>query len=567
MLQVDTSLHQNGHILVVDDSPSSLAILGRILSDEGYLVVQATSGAEALEKAENQIPELVLLDVNMPGMGGFDVCRVLKSREATRSVPVLFISATDDSLEKSRGFEVGAVDFISKNICKEEVLARVRTHLMLRRALSRLESMANYDHLTRLPNRNLFHERLSQALDHATRTNTFLALAYFDLDGFKLINDTLGHQMGDALLKDVANRVSRVLGPGDTLARLGGDEFAIILQGGQSTKDFNLSADRVLSAINKPFILSGSEVTVGCSIGLATFPVDGNDARNLLRNADVAMYQAKHDGKNCYRYFDSSMQQLNKQRLVIEAHLRQAMDRKELSIVYQPVLGGNARDLVGAEALLRWSSAEMGAVAPLQFIPVAEQTGVIVPIGYWVWETVCKALEKARYSGEALPRIGVNVSSVQFRHRDLLDTIRGILERTGVAPAQLEIELSENAIMKDPDHALALLRQLRDLGLSVAVDDFGTGYSSLAYLKRFPISKVKIDGSFVGDLDGNEENRGIVRAIMAMAHSLGIGVGAEGVETAGQLDFLLALGCDEIQGYHVAKPMPMDDLSDLLRGH
>jgi diguanylate cyclase (GGDEF)-like protein/PAS domain S-box-containing protein len=435
----------------------------------------------------------------------------------------------------------------------------------LRESQVRLEQMANFDVLTQLPNRRQLTDRLQNAVLRARRENSIVALVYFDLDHFKAVNDTLGHPAGDALLKEVSRRVLQLLRDEDTLARLGGDEFVVVLEGVEIPERISVVAERIIHEMGNAFILQGHEVFVGCSLGVAFFPRDGDNVDTLMRNADLALYRAKEDGRNCYRLYSEEMNANAHVRYQTEIRLRKAIESGELSVVFQPQFNAATRRLVGAEALLRWSSRDVGHISPALFIPIAEQTGVIVPIGRWVMEQVCQMQKSVIAEGLPPVKVAVNVSPVQFRQKDLVETFRNLIHDAGIPVSCIEIEVTETAIMTDADKAIAILTQLRDLGLTIAVDDFGTGYSSLGYLKRFPLDKIKIDRTFVSELETNPDDAVIISAIIAMSHSLGMKTLAEGVETETQLSYLNISGCDEIQGFLLGKPLSIPDFLQLLR--
>lgn len=435
----------------------------------------------------------------------------------------------------------------------------------LKDSQNQLENLANFDALTQLPNRYSLQNRLQHALLRAKREHHNLALVYFDLDHFKAVNDTLGHPAGDALLKEVSRRALQQLRDEDTLARLGGDEFVALLEGIDTPERIAAVAERIIRQISLPFLIQGNEVFVGCSLGIAFFPKDGTDADTLMRNADLALYRAKEDGKNCYRLYSEEMNAAAHLRYQIEIRLRKAIDFGEFSLVYQPQFDTRTRRLVGAEALLRWTSPDSGSISPAVFIPIAEQIGLIVQIGRWVLEQVCMMQRANLEAGLPLTKIAVNVSPVQFRQKDLVESFQEVLHKTGVPASCIEVEVTEGAIMVDADRAIETLKQMRAMGLSIAIDDFGTGYSSLGYLKRFPIDKIKIDRTFVNELETSSDDAVIISAIIALSNSLGMTTLAEGVETEHQLNFLNSVGCDQIQGYLLGKPLVLSDFQKVVR--
>jgi diguanylate cyclase (GGDEF)-like protein/PAS domain S-box-containing protein len=424
---------------------------------------------------------------------------------------------------------------------------------------ARLWHHAHHDALTGLPNRALLQDRLRQALAQAERTNDHVGVLFLDLDHFKTINDSLGHAVGDRLLKMVAARIQGCLREGDTVARQGGDEFIVVLPGLTRFEDVGLVAGKILAAVAAPYVLDDNELYTGASIGAAVFPEDGRDVDTLLRHADVAMYHAKSMGRANYQFFAPEMNRAAAERLNLENNLRHALARQELRLEFQPIVSLSSGVARGAEALLRWH-AQSGPITPDRFIPVAEETGLIVPIGEWVLREACAQFKAWQAQGCGLERVVVNLSARQFAHRNLLSAVRRALAEAELAPEHLGLEITESLLMANPLEAIRVLTVLSDMGIQISVDDFGTGYSSLSYLKRFPIHKIKIDRSFVRDVVSDKEDAAIVTAIIAMAHSLDCTVVAEGVETEAQLAFLRARGCDEYQGYYFSRPLPTSAL-------
>ena len=426
--------------------------------------------------------------------------------------------------------------------------------------------LAHYDPLTRLPNRALLAARCSQALSAAQRHQTPLAVIFLDLDHFKNINDALGHRVGDDLLIALAGRLSAAVREQDTVSRLGGDEFILLLLDTDMAGAAHVAAQLLKSAMH-PFELESHELTVTPSIGIALYPGDGADFDTLSRCADAAMYRAKQDGRNCYRFYTAAMQAKSDRTLMLENALRRALARDQLSLHYQPQMSLATGHIVGAEALLRWHHPELGAVSPAEFIPVAETTGLILPIGEWVLRTAVRQLKTWLADGLPPITLAVNLSSVQFRHVDLPELVAAILQEAQVPAHLLELELTEGVAMNDPLGAMAVMNQLHERGVRMSIDDFGTGYSSLSYLKKFQVYKLKIDQSFVRDITDDPDDRAIVGAIISMASSLGMQTIAEGVETAGQLAFLRANACTEVQGYFFSRPLPPEQFLTFWQHH
>ncbi len=419
--------------------------------------------------------------------------------------------------------------------------------------------MARHDALTRLPNRMLFHERLEHAMDMVGR-GVGCAILGLDLDRFKLVNDTLGHPVGDGLLKAVADRLQACIREVDTLARLGGDEFAIIQVGVERPEDAGLLANRIIMAFLDPFDIEGHQIVAGTSVGVAIAPVDGTSSDTLLKNADIALYLAKNEGRGTVRFFEPEMDARIQLRRTLELDLRNALLRNEFELYYQPLVNLDAGTVTGFEALLRWHHPVRGVVSPMEFIPVAEETGMIVAIGEWVLRTACSEAE----NWPTTISLAVNLSPIQFKKGNLVATVQAALDASGLNPERLELEITESVLLQHTVATLAALRQLRGMGIGVVLDDFGTGYSSLSYLRSFPFDKIKIDQSFVRDLVKDKEAMSIVRAITGLGQSLGIKTTAEGVETVEQLDKLREEGCTEVQGYFFSRPKPASELSSLL---
>ena len=429
----------------------------------------------------------------------------------------------------------------------------------------KLERLAYYDSLTALPNRALFRDRLGHEMAGARRHGSRLAVMFIDLDRFKYVNDTLGHSAGDRLLLEVAERLVGCVREADTVARLGGDEFVVILADLEEGAWAGGVAQLIIDAISRPFTLDGQEVFVGASVGIGVWPDDGESAETLIKNADVAMYHAKEAGRGTFKFFTEAMNQHTAHHLELEACLRRALERDELRLHYQPQVDLASGEVVGMEALVRWENPERGMVSPGEFIPIAEETGLILPIGEWVLEEVCRQLMAWRRAGLAPLPAAVNLSAHQFRQEDLAERIAGILERSGLEPRWLELELTETVVMQDAAATVATLERLTAMGLSIAIDDFGTGYSSLSYLKRFPVDKLKIDRSFIKDIPDDANDAAIADTVIRMARALGLRVVAEGVESEAQREFLRLRSCDYMQGFLFSRPLSAEAFEGVLR--
>lgn len=434
------------------------------------------------------------------------------------------------------------------------------TNHELEESLQRIEHVASHDDLTGLPNRNVFNQYLVHAIGQAKRNRSRLALIFVDLDRFKNINDGLGHDAGDQALREIAGRIRACLRESDIVARLGGDEFVILLENVSEDAGLDAVTHKILSCCAAPLALQGQEFSLSASLGISLFPDDAQEAAALMKNADIAMYRAKDHGRNTAQYYSTQMRDHAEHRLRMDSDLRRALERQEFVLHYQPKIAIESGRITGVEALVRWENPAIGLIGPDKFIPLAEENGLILPIGDWVLRSACLQAAKWQASGIAHTRVAVNLSARQFRARNLLDIVKSILEESGLAPTMLEFEVTESLVMQDPEQAKQLLSELRRMGIVLALDDFGTGYSSLSYLKRFPFDHVKVDRSFVRNLPSDTDDCAIAQAIVAMAHSLRLKVIAEGVELQSQRDFLADLGCDELQGYLVSRPLPADQM-------
>ncbi|HEX2829616.1 MAG TPA: EAL domain-containing protein [Burkholderiales bacterium] len=445
-----------------------------------------------------------------------------------------------------------------------------------KRAEAQIEQLALYDAVTGLPNRHLFREQLNHGIGRAQRTGENLVLLSLDLDRFKRINDTLGHETGDLLLKEAGARIAQAIRGSDVIARResdaerwciarqGGDEFTLLLPAMPDAQDAAKVARRLLEALAEPFRLAGSDIVVGASVGIAVYPLDGADGETLLKNADAARAYAKQQGMNRCEFYNGTMNARTLEKLSLESKLHQALERDEFSLHYQPKVDLATREVVGFEALIRWRHPELGMVSPADFIPLAEETGLITPIGAWVLRAACAQIATWRDAGVALVPVAINLSARQFHQENICEVVAGALATHHIPPHLLELEITESAAMKDAEAATATLRKLKAIGVQIAIDDFGTGYSSLSYLKRFPIDSLKIDRSFVTELPCNQDDATIAQAVITMGHALRLKIVAEGVETAAQRDFLAANRCDQMQGYFFSRPLPADQCTALF---
>jgi diguanylate cyclase (GGDEF)-like protein/PAS domain S-box-containing protein len=684
-------------ILIVDDTPANLGVAVDYLEGKGFTVLVAQDGEEGLQRAQLVLPDLILLDVMMPGIDGFETCRHLKKIESTRDIPVIFMTALSDTENKVKAFAAGAVDYVSKPFQVEELLARVSTHLTLRsaqkllatqnaelltsevryhrlfetaqdgiilmedktgivtdvnvsvvkmlgfirdhylgrklcavapfnairdcdnmftglliqesiavehwtltasdasivdveflasaydvdntrmvqcnirdittrvQAHARILFMALHDALTGLPNRTLLKDRVTQLTKLASRSHKRVAVFMVDLDHFKDVNDSLGHQIGDGLLEVVARRLRSCLKDVDVVARLGGDEFVVALSDVVADLDVQEVAQKVLAALNQPFLIEGHELTLTASIGIGMYPEDGTDPSTLLRVADVAMYAAKSSLRGSYKFFTPELNVSTKRRIQLVSGLRQASAHGEFVLYYQPQVSTSSGSITGVEALMRWNHPTLGIISPVEFIPMLEEMGMIIDIGNWVLNTACKQNAAWQKEGLAPVVMAVNLSAMQFYHEDIVKTVEEALYINGLHAKWLQLELTESLTLNDSETAVSIMNQLKLLGVRLSLDDFGTGWSSLSYLRRFPLDQLKIDKSFMRDIPLLAPANAVVTSIIDLARTLGIATLAEGVETTQQLDYLDLKKCDEIQGFIYSPPLQAEDCRALMQ--
>ncbi|MBK6741904.1 MAG: EAL domain-containing protein [Hydrogenophilales bacterium] len=690
-------------LLVVDDIPDNIhELIGALKND--YRILVANSGPKALEILSGGAqPDLILLDVVMPGMDGYEVCRHIKALPDGSNTPVIFVSVIDQTEGKLQGFAAGAADYITKPFDIDEVRARVRTHLELSRLRRYLQELvvqrtalleqsqekyrilADYspnweywlapdghylyvspacldvsgyapseffanpalmeqivhpddleswrgqgpdaaatqaetltfrirardglerwiehickpvfdatgnkmglrgslsditdrlvaeqkvtylthrDALTGMPNRLLFTDLMAQAIQHAERSQRQLALLYLDLDDFKTVNESLGHSQGDRLLVEVGKRLQDMLPQGGVIARIGGDEFNILLESGEGLPSIDLIAQHLIDSLAEPFALDNGSVYVSACIGVALYPSDGANVETLRSCADAALHQGKAQGRNALRFFSPEMMQRARDRLTLEAELRHALERQELVLHYQPQVDLRTDKIVGLEALVRWQHPERGLIPPGLFIPLAEESGLVVRLGDLVLRSACRQIRAWTDAGLAPRQTAVNISAVQLSRGQLAQSVREAILESGIAPDQLELEITESFLMTEHAESIKTLGEIKALGVKLSIDDFGTGYSSLTYLQQLEVHKIKIDQSFVRDMTSNSGNDAIVKAVIALGHSLGLEVIAEGVEEADQANYLRGLQCDVMQGYLISHPLPVDQMSSFLK--
>ena len=559
-------------VMMVDDEPLNIEVTQIHLEEAGYTNFVSTSDPlEALDLIVERKPDVLLLDLMMPGMSGLEILAAMEERNILRDLPTIILTSSKEAAVKLQALELGATDFLAKPVDPSELLLRLRNTLSAKVYRDRL---ANYDLLTGLPNRNTFVERLDWALRHATRYGHSGAVLQIGLDEFKRVNEALGPALGDAMLQEVAQRLEHCLrdtdtvsrldsdGPLPSLSRLSGDEFTVLLPMIRKSDDAAHIGQRLLGAIAEPFKLAEHEINVTCSVGISVFPTDGTEVDSILKNAGAAMQHAKDRGRNFAAFYSSELNARALQRLQLTAQLRRALERDELVLHYQPKVDVKSGEVVGAEVLVRWQHPERGMVPPGEFIPLAEENGLIVPLGEWVLKTACRQIREWQQAGYRVPTVSVNVSSHQFRQGDLTTVVDGILQNAGIDSRSVCLELTEGVIMENAQANIETLRVLKAMGLKLSIDDFGTGYSSLSYLSRFPLDELKIDRSFIMQIKAADDRAAIVTAIIAMAHSLGLSVVAEGIETEPQLAFLESQGCDEYQGFFKSKAVSASEFTE-----
>ncbi len=542
-------------VLLIEDNPGDARLIREMLAEEPeapfqlHFAERLAHGLELLSKGgEGGAPVLVLLDLSLPDSFGLET--FAKVYAHSPQVPIIVLTGNDDQTVALSAVKGGAQDYLVKSRLDRELLLRSMQYSIERKRYQvQLEHQANYDALTGLPNRNLLHDRLRQAV-YTQRKPRAMAIVFIDLDHFKFVNDSLGHGVGDKLLRGMADRLRGVLREGDTVARLGGDEFVVILNDQSSEEVIFRAMQRIVAEISLPMMIDGKELYVTCSAGISLYPQDGADVDTLLKNADAAMYRAKDHGRNNS----------------LENALRRALERKEFLLHFQQKIDLASGAIAGAEALVRWNHPELGLLRPERFIPLSEETGLIVQIGEWVIHEACRQTRAWLDQGLKPGLVSVNLSARQFLQEGLVRTVSRILEETRMDSRNLEIELTESMVMHNVNTAIATLHGLKSLGIVLSVDDFGTGYSSLAYLKDLPIDTLKIDRSFVRDIGyGEGADEGVIaQAIISLGHALHLNVIAEGVETERQLGFLRRHGCDEVQGFFFGEPVPPESFARLL---
>ncbi|MFG0321470.1 EAL domain-containing protein [Pseudomonas sp. zjy_15] len=556
---LDLADQMNSVILIVDDQSSDREVLQGSVSSFGEVHV-AHDGREALQVAGEYRPDLILIDIELPDMNGFALCRAIKTDPKLCDAAVLFVSSHTQCDNQVRALEFGGVGFIQKPINVPVVRAHVRAHLNLRNEAKRL---SYFDALTGLPNRQLFTNRAAQSIQQAQSNGSKVALLLLDLDHFKSINDSLGHSVGDAILKCVAERLASSVRPQDTVSRPGGDEFVILLPQVVRLEAIGDLCEQLLRTLASPMQIGEKRYSITTSIGVSIYPEDSTDLEALYSHADAAMYQAKREGRNRSRFFSRTLETSTRARHMLEQHMRSALEQGVFEVFYQPKMDARTGCMRGMEALIRCRQPDGTLLSPGEFIPVAEETGLIVPLGRQVLTQACKDACLLMDSGFQVP-VSVNISAVQFREDNFFDMIRRGLQDSGLPAYLLELEITEGVLADNVVKARETLEALKRMGVRLAIDDFGTGYSSLSYLKQLPIDVLKIDQSFVRDMLDDHSDAAIIEAIVRMGQALGLELIAEGVENQEQAISLMALGCWLMQGYHYCRPVPFLQLQQML---
>ena len=576
---MESGITDKPRILVIDDDEQVRRILLDLLSGV-YDCHEASSAEAALQILTEESFELVISDINMGDMSGLELVPHVHS--LSPDAVVVMISGQSNIETAIEAMHAGAFDYILKPFDIRQVEAALERALkqrlliaetkrykdelekLLQERTAEVDRLAYYDTLTSLPNRTLFEDRLTQAVALAHRADKRVAVLFIALDQLKKVNDTLGHRAGDQLIQQVAVRLKSCVNESDTVARFGGDQFVMMLPEIERTKDAVDVIAAIREVLNPSFQLDRQELFATASVGLSFFPDDGKDSSALVKNAGAALYRAKKSGGNEYRFYTADMHARASKRFELETSLRHAIDNQEFLLHFQPRVAIDSLQIVGVEALVRWQHPQMGLVPPGDFIPLAEETGLIFPIGEWVLREACRQNREWQKRGFASMRMGVNISARQFQQPHLAETVMRILDESQLGPEYLELELTESSIMSNAEATIEVLTKLQTKRVSISVDDFGTGFSSLSYLKRLPIDSLKVDQSFVRELATDPDDAALVMAIVSLAHTLRLRVVAEGVETQEQLRFLRLLRCDEIQGYLISRPLPVEGIEKLL---
>jgi diguanylate cyclase (GGDEF)-like protein len=562
-------------ILIIEDMDSLREEIIETLTYEGFDVLGAENGAVGVRLALEHLPDLVVCDVMMPELNGYETLTTLRRESTTAAIPFIFLTAKADKVDMRQGMELGADDYLTKPFTVEELLGAIAARLKKQATLqehinleikqteSRMDYFAKHDELTQLPNRVLFYDSLQQAILHAKLQRQSLALIFLDIDQFHIINNTLGHDIGDLLLQALAERLREKIPPHNLVARLRGDVFAIVLINIEET-ELKSIAQNIIDIVSIPYKIYGHEIFITSSLGITVYPHDHMEVDGLVKNADTAMYYAKETGRNSYKFYQSELNVRSAEFMALENNLRRALDRQEFRLFYQPQISLSTGKIVGVEVLLRWQHPELGLIAPSKFIRLAENTGLILRLSEWVIHAACAQYEAWETAGLKLNRMAVNLSGQYWRQDNLVELLKSVLRDRNLPNHALELEITESIITKDIDLTLALLTELRHMGIRIAIDDFGTGFSSLSFLKSFPVDTIKIDRCFVRDVTTDRHDAAIAIAIIDLAHSLSLNTIAEGVETQAQLDFLIQNQCDQIQGFLFSPAIAVEQFEKML---
>jgi len=561
----DFGLMSRAVIMMVDDEPLTMSVVQTLLEDAGYQhFVLESDSTRAVEQMRAHQPDVLLLDIMMPEVDGFEILEALRQQDEFVHLPVIVLTSSSNAETKLRALDLGATDFLSKPVDPSELALRVRNTLA---AKAYQDQLAYYDGLTGLPNRKLFLDRCEWSIERAVRDESSVVLLHIVFDEYQRIRETLGPQAGDEVVTQLSKRLDASLRSSDVFGRihhegnnvdnlycLGGAEFSILLPSVDEGTSASVVGQRILDIASQPFSINGTEVLLKPSVGISAFPHDANDAATLVSLAVSASGQAQANGGRKLHFYSPEMNEASLDRLRLESDLRRAFAEEEFLMVYQPKVALDSERIVGAEALIRWKNRDGEIVPPAEFIPIAEETGLIVPLGKWILDAVCQQVADWNRQGIKM-KVAVNISAKQFFESDLVGFLGQTVEKHRVSPSQLILEVTESMMMEDPDLVVDVLHRLKDRGFEISIDDFGTGYSSLSYLKNLPADELKIDRAFIMDVEDSSEDRAMVNAMVFMAHELGLRVCAEGVEEEGQLNYLRVVGCDVCQGFYFSRPV------------
>ena len=575
--------NHNYKVLIVDDDPENIRVLMGILEEE-YAVIAATNGNKAIELAAKvPHPDIILLDILLPDLDGYEVCSRLKANQETKDIPIIFITALGEITNEAKGFEVGAVDYIIKPVSPSIVRARIKNHLTVQRLYrelqnansvleervrertAQLQQMIFYDSLTQLPSRNALLQRIEEAIVQTKKRSGYgFALLTLDLHRFSLVNSSLGHEIGDRLLQKIGRHLKTFITPRDIVARMGSNTFGLFLDNVINVGEVGGLAEQILQSFSDSFWVEGYEIFLGASIGIALSGSESQTPLDLFRDADTALQKAKSKGRGHYHVFDINMREAAKERLELEMDLRRAIQNEQFLVYYQPIVDLKTGRVRSFEALARWKHPTRGMVSPEKFIPCLEETGLITSLGLWLLEQACYQLGLWQEKFQESLDISVNLSPWQFSHPNLLQDIESIIIKTGINPLNLQLEVTESSIIEDIHKAISVIQTLRNKNISICLDDFGTGYSSLSYLHKLPVDVLKIDRSFIKDMEINQENNELVKLIILLGHTLKMKVIAEGCENTNQLSLLRDWGCEYAQGHFFSKALSQKDATELL---